>query len=393
MKWDSHINSAEKIISEYEGHIPLALFLKEFFGRNRQMGAADRRSISAMVFGFYRLGHAMKKSSRKERILNGLFLCGNAAAGALEWLSPELGSRSGYSLEEKISFLEAGPYGFRIREVFPWSEELSEGIDRDVFSRSFFQQPRMFIRIRNNMGPQLQEALSQSGISFESCGDGCIALPPATKLDQLTVDRSWYQVQDYSSQRTAGFLQLNGIPGSGDAAIWDCCAGGGGKSILMHDLHPAAEILASDSRPSAIQSLQQRFREAGISNYRSAVADLRYTVPFREAGTSFDAIIADVPCSGSGTWCRTPEQLYFFYPGQIVMLRELQLQICVKVVPHLKKGGTFIYITCSVFRKENEDAVQGLCQKYGLKITMQALLNGYAHRADTLFAATLSGPD
>ena len=65
----------------------------------------------------------------------------------------------------------------------------------------------------------------------------------------------------------------------------------------------------------------------------------------------------------------------------------LQEKIVSRVLPFLKKGGTLLYITCSVFREENEDRVTWLQQEKGLNLVKATYLEGYAQKADTLYAA------
>ena len=101
----------------------------------------------------------------------------------------------------------------------------------------------------------------------------------------------------------------------------------------------------------------------------------------------FDLIICDAPCSGSGTWSRTPEQLYFFDEKKIDQYAALQKKIVTNAVKSLKKDGFFLYITCSVFKKENEEVVQFLENKLFLHLIHAEYLEGYRQKADTLFSA------
>jgi 16S rRNA (cytosine967-C5)-methyltransferase len=95
-----------------------------------------------------------------------------------------------------------------------------------------------------------------------------------------------------------------------------------------------------------------------------------------------------VPCSGSGTWGRTPEQLSFFQKNKIQEYADLQREIISNVVPHLAVDGYLLYITCSVFKKENEGNVQLIQQKFpSLQLIHQEILIGYDKKADTMFAA------
>ncbi|HRH61680.1 MAG TPA: Fmu (Sun) domain-containing protein, partial [Chitinophagaceae bacterium] len=99
----------------------------------------------------------------------------------------------------------------------------------------------------------------------------------------------------------------------------------------------------------------------------------------------FDYIICDAPCSGSGTWSRTPEQLVFFDKEKIENYTLLQKNIVANAIQYLLKGGYFLYITCSVFKKENEE-VAAFIQRQ-LQLVQQQVLKGYDNNADTMFAA------
>jgi 16S rRNA (cytosine967-C5)-methyltransferase len=168
--------------------------------------------------------------------------------------------------------------------------------------------------------------------------------------------------------------------------VWDCCAASGGKSIMVHDILSNISLTVSDIRESIIQNLKKRFSEAGIDNYRSIVADLTHPTT-TIASSAFDLVIADVPCSGSGTWARTPEQMYFFKEGKITVYSSLQKKIVSRVIPAVKVNGFFLYITCSVFAEENEQVTDHILREYNLKLVKSELIRGYHHKADTLYAA------
>jgi len=176
-------------------------------------------------------------------------------------------------------------------------------------------------------------------------------------------------------------------------SVWDCCAGSGGKSILAYDTFPKMKLTVTDVRPSIIHNLRKRFQNAGINHYRANVIDITSTVgkapPLRN-GADFDLIICDAPCTGSGTWSRTPEQLFFFTENKIDDYAVLQRKMVSNVIPFLKAGGYFLYITCSVFRKENEEIVAFIKSKFHLQLVKMELLKGYNKKADTMFAALFS---
>jgi len=101
---------------------------------------------------------------------------------------------------------------------------------------------------------------------------------------------------------------------------------------------------------------------------------------------SYNYILADLPCSGSGTWGRTPEALYFFEPGFIDPYRQRQEKILSNVISRLKPNGDLIYITCSVFADENERISSVVSGTGQLKKVMERLYTGYQEDADTMYA-------
>src|SRR5699024_9689267 len=102
----------------------------------------------------------------------------------------------------------------------------------------------------------------------------------------------------------------------------------------------------------------------------------------------FDGIILDAPCSGSGTWGRTPEMLSRFNEAQLEQYAQLQKEILDNVIKHIKPGKPLIYITCSVYVEENEQIVKYL-ETAGLTLEKMQYFKGYDKRGDTLFAARL----
>jgi 16S rRNA (cytosine967-C5)-methyltransferase len=193
-------------------------------------------------------------------------------------------------------------------------------------------------------------------------------------------------VQDRSSQKTGSFIEQVYEQVKNHPAVWDCCAGSGGKSILAYDVMQHMNLTVSDIREKIIDNLAKRFSDAGILNYESFVADLTDPNSALPA-TSYDLIIADVPCTGSGTWARTPEQLYFFMKEKIDQYTDRQKKIVSRVIPCMKENGYLLYITCSVFADENENMAAYIAESHSLKLVRSEIIKGYDHRADTLYAA------
>ncbi|HCN82828.1 MAG TPA: RNA methyltransferase, partial [Sphingobacteriaceae bacterium] len=92
------------------------------------------------------------------------------------------------------------------------------------------------------------------------------------------------------------------------------------------------------------------------------------------------------------TWGRTPEMICQFNESSILSFQKLQQSIATNVVKYLKPGKPLIYMTCSVFKEENEQMVDFMIRNLGMKLESSQVLNGYEHKADTMFVARLIKP-
>ena len=154
---------------------------------------------------------------------------------------------------------------------------------------------------------------------------------------------------------------------------------------MAKDILGNIDLTVSDIRPAILNNLRKRFGEAGIKNFEILTADLTRPLKTPLHG-KFQFIIADTPCTGSGTWGRTPERLSFFDENEIDRFSQLQKKIVTTAMSCLQNGGYFLYITCSVFKKENEDIVDFIQSNLSAALIKMDLLKGYTLKADTMFA-------
>lgn len=374
----SYLSSAVKIIETHGVGEPLTHHLKRFFSSDKKYGSNDRKILSALSYNYYRLGKSIKNEPVERKILSGVFLTTNKKNDLLDFLSPDLGSRVELPLEDKLSILKLSP-----EDIFPYTDVVSETINKINFSFSVLKQPHLFLRIRPGFQQTVSNKLTAAGILYRLSGDDCIILENGTPIDKLLSPDTEVVVQDFNSQKV--FNHLDPQIFNGKISVWDCCAASGGKSILLYDLLKGKiELTVSDIRQNILLNLGTRFEKAGIKLKKKFKADLSIEVYGNE---KFDIIICDAPCTGSGTWARTPEQISFFDPGTIETYVYRQKQIVQNVTRNLSKGGLFFYITCSIFRKENEDMVDFIQEKCNLSLLEMRYLKGYEMQADTLFVA------
>lgn len=379
MKAESYLLSATSILAAYDEVTPFSVYLKNHFRAHKKYGSRDRKIIAHLCFCFFRLGKLFESKPIEERLLLGQFLCADENNMILQ-AHQHLADKVHLSVSEKLQFLGADPVA-----AFPFADQLSTAIDRRQFCTSLLIQPDLFIRIRPGRKAAVIQKLRDAAIPFAEEGSSSIRLANGTKIEELLVLDEEAVVQDFSSQQVLNSF-ISHATKNETIRVWDCCAASGGKSILLYDHDPHARITVSDVRPSILHNLRNRFRRAGIQQYESFVADLsKGIIPGRRK--PFDLVICDAPCSGSGTWARTPEQVTIFKKEKIEHYSTLQTAITLNASKALAAGGYFLYITCSVFEKENEEVVRTMLEQTSLKLITQQYHIGYDKKADTLFTA------
>jgi 16S rRNA (cytosine967-C5)-methyltransferase len=141
--------------------------------------------------------------------------------------------------------------------------------------------------------------------------------------------------------------------------IWDCCAAPGGKTMVLAQRHPEAELLASDVNPRRLQHLAERLK-TGAPKARTMESD---ATKLPDAEGEFDLILCDVPCSGTGTLSRNPEIKERLQPAELVRQAVRQKEILAAALGRLTAGGRLVYSTCSLEPEENEEVVAAVMGK------------------------------
>jgi len=386
MKAINQLKTFHRLLEEYPAETPLSKFLPGFYRQNKQMGSTDRKVASRLIYNYFRLGAALPELPSEDRLIVADFLCNSQVNSFLQHFKPEWAACVGFTLDEKLALVKTAYKDFKLADVFPWSNQISEGIDKEAFLKSFFVQPDLFIHVHNGYDHLVKAELNKAEVAFKDEGNGCFALPNGTRLETIFPTQHWFEVQDYSSQQTANFFK----PNKWDQ-WWDACAASGGKSLLLHEMEPDIKLVVSDIRESILANLDERFQQAGLRKYQKKLLDLTQNPDQEMHDYAFDGIILDAPCSGSGTWGRTPEMIAQFHPSKIEFFQRLQKSIASNVARFIKPGKPLIYITCSAFKGENEDVVNFLVKELGLKLEEQMVLTGYENKADTMFVARLIG--
>ncbi|WEF23606.1 RsmB/NOP family class I SAM-dependent RNA methyltransferase [Paracoccus sp. S3-43] len=184
-------------------------------------------------------------------------------------------------------------------------------------------------------------ALAQDGIAAEPDARLPTALRVTAHERRLSQGRAYrdglVELQDLSPQ-----LACAALPLAAGMRVLDYCAGGGGKTLAIAGRAPGLSPVAHDADPARMRDLPQRAERAGVSVQIVAAPK-----------GAFDLVIADVPCSGSGTWRRTPDSKWRLNAQGLRDLMAVQAQILRRAAGLVGPGGHLAYMTCSVLDDEN----------------------------------------
>ena len=172
-----------------------------------------------------------------------------------------------------------------------------------------------------------------------------------------------YYVQEASSMFVhQAVAQLLAEP----VTMLDLCAAPGGKStVLRTQLPPQSVLVCNEPVRQRAQVLSENMQKFG---HRGVLVTNNYPRDFQRSGLTFDAILADVPCSGEGMFRKDEGAIAEWSVQNVERCSQLQRQIVADVWPCLKPGGYLIYSTCTYNTKENEENVRWICESFGADV-------------------------
>ena len=218
-----------------------------------------------------------------------------------------------------------------------------------------------------------------------------VRLPEGFRVEESEAWRSGLiEVQDEGSQLLA--LACQAQPGE---TVLDLCAGAGGKTLaLAAEMQNQGRIVATDTDRGRLSRLRPRVERSGAT-----IVEPRLLDPGRErealadfAGT-FDLVLVDAPCSGSGTWRRNPETRWRITPQRLTQLVALQARLLDLASSLLSPGGRLVYGVCSLLAEEGRDQAEALSARSSLEPQPVAMVAGRAAGTGRLLSPAVDGTD
>lgn len=329
----------EVVASTRDDGPPADSIVQRYFKTRRYAGSKDRRAVRELVY------RAIRRSGERP-------VGGRAAMLGL--------AEDDHQLASLFDGLAHGPApraededGAPASLLPEWLKPLlSSHLTQDEWPALLERAP---LDLRMNVARTSREAMTAAfeGARPTRLSPWGLRLPPDTRVDDHPAyGDGLVEVQDEGSQLIALACQ----PKDG-MRIVDLCAGAGGKTLALAAAAPAAELIATDTNRNRLAQLAPRAERAGATITTHLLDGGREASQLAELDGQCDVVLVDAPCSGSGTWRRSPEGRWRLTPERLDRLVELQSHLLELAVPLVKPGGALVYATCSVIAAEGADQV------------------------------------
>ena len=231
--------------------------------------------------------------------------------------------------------------------AFPWGDVRT---DDAAFARAYGMPVWLARELRGRYGHERADALLSA----------CLEPAPTYLADNPFAPDEPFAA-DLSSQQTAALVPL--APGT---RVLELGAGRGTKTLLLEaraleSLGACVELHAIDVHAFKAELLETRMARCGIRDVVAHVGDGRELGAIDGLPATFDSVLVDAPCSGTGTLRRHPEIRWKLAPEDVQTLAQLQYELLCAAAGRVACGGFLVYATCSVLPAENEDVVERFC--------------------------------
>jgi 16S rRNA (cytosine967-C5)-methyltransferase len=225
------------------------------------------------------------------------------------------------------------------------------------------QRPPMVLRVNRRQGDRAHylARLEDAGIEARALPfpDTAIALATPVAVDSLPdFHAGAVSVQDVAAQLSAPLLMLQ----DGQRVLDACAAPGGKTGHILESAADLAELVAIDKDAGRLQKIAENLRRLQLGA-QSLAADAGDPASWWD-GRLFDRILLDAPCSASGVARRHPDIKVLRRADDLLALSDQQNRLLEALWPLLVSGGILLYVTCSVFKRENSDLVRAFLDRH-----------------------------
>ena len=319
----------------------LDFYLKQLLtGRLKDLHPVVRDILHLGLYQIYELDKVPESAAVNESVTLAKKYCKNPKAGALVNAVLRKAAATKGTLQEPVSYADR----------YSHPDELISLLKANLPKGKL--EPML---IADNAAPRTVVQVNTLRISAEE-----LVLSGTGSLEQLPAFREGlFYVQDPAAKLS---VLCAGLPEAGGNVL-DCCAAPGGKSFAAAiAMGGKGSIVSCDIYPHKTALIENGAARLGLTNITARQQDASQVVPGWVGG--MDTVIADVPCSGLGIIRKKPD-IRCKNLKELEDLPALQLKILETQASYVKPGGTLLYSTCTVLKRENEDVVSAFLAAHG----------------------------
>jgi len=335
----------ERLRPHWKSDLALPARIDALLSSDRRLGSRDRRLYRELIYT------AVRYLPWIEPLLG----AGPAeAARRLAWMAADIPAVRPFRAELAAGMPDCPPEAGAKAAILgedagvltpPWflreCPAASDAPLRDVL----LSRPPLWLRLQTDEPAPVFAEFETLGLSWKpsSLIAGAIELPPGSDVAKTKAYMTGkVEIQDIGSQLVLG------AAGVAPGGRWlDACAGAGGKTLQLASLVGlSGRVTPRDVRRSALEELARRAARSGLGIRIGAAGD-------SDPEDGYDGVLVDAPCSGSGTWRRSPHLRWATTETIVSAAAELQLRILTENAALVRRGGLLVYATCSLCSSEN----------------------------------------
>ncbi|MEX0298049.1 MAG: RsmB/NOP family class I SAM-dependent RNA methyltransferase [Kordiimonas sp.] len=378
MRPSARIAALVELVSEIEegiaaGGAPADSIVNQYFRARRYAGSKDRRAISDMVYEVLRqrellLWMLSDQVSARGLVIAYLLLNDEQSLTLFEetgQFAPDALSDSEVDLIEKLKSINALEAPATVKHNMPlWAlGQLKKRFGSTLYDAADAMNKAAPVDLRPNLLKVDDKFISD--FLDKSEGFEATKLSPFGVRSQKNIGlggipeykQGKLEVQDEAAQVAS--LLVDAKPGM---QVADICAGAGGKTLLVScQMANKGQVYAYDTSGKRLTECKKRIERGGNRNVQVTQLKLdsvSRSKVFEPVLGKCDRVYVDVPCSGSGTWRRSPDQRWRMNEAKLAKLNDTQFALLTEASALVKAGGRLLYMTCSVLPSENEAIVE-----------------------------------
>lgn len=391
------------------GRRPADAIANDFFRERRFIGSGDRRAVSERVWTVLRaerrlawwLHRAGAEVTPRMRAAASLLLEGWRLDGVVQQFSGGRFAADKLSAPEQAALAQLEghtldhpemPDAVRLEVpdwlVAPLRERFGDALAREMAAMGEPAPLDLRVNVLKTTRDAARAALAAEGIEAAPTPLSPWGLRVPARRAVTTgpaFQAGLVEIQDEGSQLVA--MLVGARPGM---RVADWCAGAGGKTLaIAAAMENRGHILACDVHDKRLEGAVRRLRRAGVHNVERHLIEPAGKWTKRRAGT-FDRVLVDAPCTGSGTWRRNPDSRLRLSERDLAELTAKQAAILDDAAPLVKPGGRLIYATCSLLPAENEQQIAAFLGRHAgfAAVKLSAAWDGAPPCADPYLSLT-----